>query len=459
MYCMEYTGGKQMRMRRWAAMLLAILLLTGTAGAETTGQETTETKPGYTETKPAEGQSAEAKPAEGQPAEAKPAEGQPAETKPAEGQPAETKPAEGQPAEAKPAEGQPAETKPAEGQSAETKPAEGQPAEAKPAEGQPAEAKPAEGQPAEAKPVEGQPAEAKPAEGQPAEAKPAEGQSAEAKPEASAEPTTPAQTFPLPVAAGTRVKKTGKAVIDYSNVQDGYVMAQFTAKTDKRLKAQVKGPKTTYTYNVTPGKWEVFPLSDGNGTYQVVVYENVISTKYAAVTSVSFTATLKDEFAPYLRPNQYVDYAAETATLAKAKELIGTETDILKKVNKVYAFVVSNLTYDRQKAATVQSGYLPVLDSVLAAKKGICFDYAALMTGMLRSQGVPCKLVVGYAGTAYHAWISVWSEATGWVDAAIYFNGTTWHRMDPTFASSANKSDSIMKYIGDGANYTVKYLY
>ena len=25
-------------------------------------------------------------------------------------------------------------------------------------------------------------------------------------------------------------------------------------------------------------------------------------------------------------------------------------------------------------------------------KKGICFDYAALMTGMLRSQGIPCKL-------------------------------------------------------------------
>ena len=34
------------------------------------------------------------------------------------------------------------------------------------------------------------------------------------------------------------------------------------------------------------------------------------------------------------------------------------------------------------------------------------------MTGMLRSQGIPSKLVVGYAGTAYHAWISVWTEET-----------------------------------------------
>ena len=68
-------------------------------------------------------------------------------------------------------------------------------------------------------------------------------------------------------------------------------------------------------------------------------------------------------------------------------------------------------------------------------------------------------MVVGYAGTAYHAWVNVWSEETGWVTAAIYFDGTTWQRMDPTFASSSNSSDAIMKYIGDGSNYSVKYLY
>ena len=100
-----------------------------------------------------------------------------------------------------------------------------------------------------------------------------------------------------------------------------------------------------------------------------------------------------------------------------------------------------------------------MLDNVLAAKKGICFDYAALMTGMLRSQGVPCKLVVGYAGTVYHAWINVWTEETGWIDGVIYFDGTAWQRMDPTFASSGGGSDAIMQYIGDGKNYTQKYVY
>ena len=73
------------------------------------------------------------------------------------------------------------------------------------------------------------------------------------------------------------------------------------------------------------------------------------------------------------------------------------------------------------------------------------------MTGMLRSQNIPCKLVVGYAGTEYHAWISVWSPETGWIDGAIFFNGTNWQRMDPTFAAGGykdfDKIDYITKYI------------
>lgn len=273
---------------------------------------------------------------------------------------------------------------------------------------------------------------------------------------------TASPAFPTsltPVASGTLEKHNNKAIIDYSNTRDGYVMVQYTASTTKRIKAQVKGPTTTYTYNLAAGKWTTFPLSDGNGSYQIVVYENIEGTKYSSVLSQSCTVTMTDEFAPFLRPNQYVDYSAAPNTVSKAEELTQGITDPLKKVEAVYNFVVTNVTYDKQLAATVQSGYLPVLDTVLAKKTGICFDYAALMTGMLRSQNVPCKLVVGYAGSAYHAWISVWSEETGWVDGAIYFDGTTWQRMDPTFASSGKQSSSIMAYIGDGKNYSAKYFY
>ena len=261
------------------------------------------------------------------------------------------------------------------------------------------------------------------------------------------------------VASGKLQKKNSDALIDYSNTSDGYVMVKYQKKTDLKLKVQVKGPATTYTYNLTPEEWTAFPLSDGNGSYQITVYKNVSGTKYAAVLSLSTKVTLKDEFAPFLHSNQYVDYDSAPNTVAKAKELIGEEKDTLKQVEIVYDYVVKGMTYDKELASTVKSGYLPVLDTVLEKKTGICFDYAALMTGMLRSQGVPCKLVVGYAGTAYHAWISVWVEGSGWVDGVIWFGGSAWQRMDPTFASSGQSSEAILDYIGDGENYTAKYFY
>lgn len=262
-----------------------------------------------------------------------------------------------------------------------------------------------------------------------------------------------------PEASGTATEENEKALIDYSNLSDGYVMAQYKAETSQKLKVQVKGPTTTYTYTILPGEWETFPLSDGNGEYQIALYENIEGKKYATVISVTATVSLKDEFAPFLRPNQYVDYAVAEETIKLAAKLTAGKTTELEKVQAVYEYVVNNIVYDEELAATVKSGYLPVLDSVLESKKGICFDYAAVMTGMLRSQSVPCKLVVGYAGEVYHAWISVYTEKDGWIDNAIYFDGTTWQRMDPTFAASSNRSEAIMKYIGDGSNYTSKYIY
>lgn len=267
-------------------------------------------------------------------------------------------------------------------------------------------------------------------------------------------------TVLTPVASGSSVKKSGSATVDMSNKTDGYIMVKF-GNTDKKLKVRVTGSSgTTYTYNLTGNDtYETFPLSAGNGKYTVEVFKNIQDTKYSKELLTSFEVTLKDEFAPFLRPNQYVNYTEDSQAVALAAELTAGMTDNLEKVKTIYDYVVQNISYDRLLAAKVQSGYLPDIDQVLAKKKGICFDYAALMSAMLRSQEVPTKLVVGYTGSVYHAWINVYSEEEGWIDAAIYFDGQEWKLMDPTFASSNNSSQAIMKYIGNGANYQAKYLY
>ena len=261
-----------------------------------------------------------------------------------------------------------------------------------------------------------------------------------------------------PVAPGEQEDRCDVAVVDYSNAEDGYIMVFYFGDTEKRLKVLLRGPRTTYNYDLPRGSWVVLPLSDGDGTYEAGIYRNVQGTEYAMVMLSEFDVTLRDEFAPFLRPNQYVNYLTAPNTVAMGAQLCDGLDSALDKVAAVYDYVVQNLSYDDEKAATVQSGYLPNLDEILEIKKGICFDYASMMTAMLRSQEVPCKLVVGYAGNIYHAWISIWTEENGWVDGAIFFDGHAWKRMDPTFVSSAEDRQEILNFVENG-NYRVKYLY
>lgn len=271
------------------------------------------------------------------------------------------------------------------------------------------------------------------------------------------------ETMPTKVESktGITVYSNAKASIDASNLAEGYLMVKYTGGKDVKIKVQItRDSGTTYTYNLNnKGTAETFPLTEGDGKYTVKVYENTTDTKYAQAYSTTVTMKLRNEFLPFLYSNQFVNFTAKSAVVTKGAELTKDAVTDLARIQSIYDYVVKNFTYNYELAKTVQSGYLPDVDKVLADKKGICFDYAAVMAAMLRSQNIPCKLVVGYAGTTYHAWIDVYIDSIGWVDKVIYFDGTTWTLMDPTFVSSGNHSDSIMTYVTTDSNYTAKYAY
>lgn len=271
------------------------------------------------------------------------------------------------------------------------------------------------------------------------------------------EPVPPYKIL-VPEHDGIQEKRNDKAVIDYSHINDGYFMVQRIAETDHRYKVLVKVKNLTYNYNIDTGDWAAFPLSEGDNTYQVQVLENVSGTKYANVISVSFQAKIDDPFAPFLRPNLHVNYLNAPNTMEKGAELTSGCEGPLSKVDAVFGFITSTINYDYLLAATVETGYLPDLDRILKRKRGICYDYSSLMTAMLRSQNVPCKLVFGYVGKIYHAWISVWVEEEGWIDV-IHFDGKTWQRMDPTFTAAGTRDETVKKYVGNGNNYAVKYCF
>ncbi len=271
--------------------------------------------------------------------------------------------------------------------------------------------------------------------------------------------TAEAANVRVPTASGTTTYENGKVLVDASNISQGYVMIRYSGGKE-RIKVQITKGAVTYTYDLNArDAYEVFPFSEGDGTYSVKVFENVSGNQYAQIFSKDLSVSMADQFLPFLYPNQYVNFSEGNAAVQKGAEVAAGAADEIGIVTNVFHFVVDNLTYDVAKAQSVQSGYLPNIDAVLAARTGICFDYAALMTAMLRTQNIPTKLVVGYTGSAYHAWVNVYITNVGWVDNAIYFDGQQWSLMDPTFMSSGGKSEQIRKYIGNASNYQAKYSY
>ena len=79
----------------------------------------------------------------------------------------------------------------------------------------------------------------------------------------------------VPRADGTATASNDVAVIDYSHMSDGYVCANYTG-TCPKVKLRITGPDTVvYTYDLHGGGYETFPLSSGDGYYDVTIYENI----------------------------------------------------------------------------------------------------------------------------------------------------------------------------------------
>lgn len=234
-----------------------------------------------------------------------------------------------------------------------------------------------------------------------------------------------------PVASEEEVLQKKGTVIDASHSDQGYIMVKQKAG-EKKLKLRVSLGKSTLTYDLnTDGEFEVFPLQMGSGKYKVEVFKQVSGAQYTGVSSQTVKAELQDEQIPFLYPNQYCWYDEESTAVAKAAEICAGAQSDAEKVQIVYDYVVGNVVYDYIRALKVQSGeigagYIPVPDQVLAEKKGICFDIAALVACMLRSQDIPTQLVIGYADRTYHAWNRIWVNGD-WlrIDATSVVSGAT----------------------------------
>ena len=276
------------------------------------------------------------------------------------------------------------------------------------------------------------------------------------------EPSVPARDATpvclVPQADGTAVASNDVAVIDYSHMEEGYICASYTG-TCPKVKLRITGPDTVvYTYDLHGNGYETFPLSSGDGYYDVTIYENISGTNYATCLYADLDVQITNAFGPFLYPNQYVNFNADSKVVAKGQELAEGASSDLDVITRVYDFITQNITYDYDKASDPPTGYTSDVDAILASGTGICLDYAAVMASMLRSQRIPTRLEVGYAQDAYHAWISVYTADTGWLNGIIEFDGSVWTLVDPTFGANTDDK-TLKKFIGDGTNYILQKMY
>jgi len=242
------------------------------------------------------------------------------------------------------------------------------------------------------------------------------------------------------------IYKGSSSEINAANNSDGYVKIKYTKTTSQKLKVIIEKDSTKYTYDLNnTGKYDTFPLQMGDGKYNLKVFENISDNKYSIKQSVDINVKLSDSRSPFLISNKLINYSENSDVVKKAHELTKDTDDEIEKLDIIYNYVITNISYDTEKAKNVKSGYVPNVDDVLKANKGICFDYASIMAAMLRSENIPAKLVTGYSSnlSAFHAWNEVYTDETGWIVLnEMYFDGNQWKLMDSTIASSAKQSNS-----------------
>jgi len=234
------------------------------------------------------------------------------------------------------------------------------------------------------------------------------------------------------------------------NVNKGVVSIRYqSTDTSKRAKVLIQLGEQKYQYNIKSGNTFVnFPLQLGNGSYQVAVFEQIEGMKFAQVATTTVDLKLDDSSKVFLTSIQIIDWGEKMNTVTLAKELVKNKTTEAEKVEVLYQYMVQQFSYDFVKMKSVEYDYIPVIDDVLKKKLGICYDYSAVMASMLRSQGIKCKLIMGYTTNVreYHAWNEI-------------YVGDKWVVVDTTYDSQMFANKVQYKFEKNRADYSPSLEY
>lgn len=169
--------------------------------------------------------------------------------------------------------------------------------------------------------------------------------------------------------------------------------------------------------------------------------DNDIALEYSPVYEHNKTMSSNARFSEmaldyYLLPDSCIESEDEQICALATQITMGATSDY-EKVRLVYEWVCNNIWYDYDSYLGVESSDYSVQSTkVLKSKKSVCEGFADLTAALLRSQGIPTKVISGYAlgVSTKGAWNSsnqktsktnhAWNEA--YVDGRWVILDTTW---------------------------------
>jgi transglutaminase-like putative cysteine protease len=130
----------------------------------------------------------------------------------------------------------------------------------------------------------------------------------------------------------------------------------------------------------------------------------------------------------YLTPSWGIE-SDDAGIISKARVLsAGKDTDYLR-ARAIYEWVKGNMTYDMAKFRAGELYDNEGAAKALRAKKGLCRDYANLVTAMCRALGIEARTVIGQAGNGEGKYGHAWSEVK--VDGRWASVDAVWGLFDP----------------------------
>ena len=166
-------------------------------------------------------------------------------------------------------------------------------------------------------------------------------------------------------------------------------------------------------------------MTEGTGDYRIRFLKKKNSTSYTLLHQF-YIKMEEDTNTKYLVSTQQVPFE-DSKHLQMLKDTLKSQQFTFKKSAVNYA--TGMVKYDTKKAEEVSGqtmfNYKLDIDETIENQKGICIDKSVLLASILRSEGIPTKVIHGYRGDEWHSWVEIYNdEKAQWqlIDPSIVLN-------------------------------------